>query len=233
MWASQPGIRTSKWGPGPKALKAYTIWALVLYWKIIFGEQIHNCSKIFLFNKLIYKSPSYASTRCIYPSFLIAAWLTTILSSVSALFYRKMLEKANLLLKTAHYQMKKGRSWRWTFQRFFKALGGFHQANFSNLTNVFVSVIALPLKLIIRISFSFFGIKRDRITLTKLFPILDGRWTRHLNNDCLFVQSSLWTFLTERLDAIDKTWFYIIIFYCPINRKRSDMRNFFKNCFDW
>ena len=122
--------------------------------------------------------------------------------------------------------MKKGRSWRWTFQRFFKALGGFHQANFSNLTNVFVSVIALPLKLIIRISFSFFGIKRDRITLTKLFPILDGRWTRHLNNDCLFVQSSLWTFLTERLDAIDKTWFYIIIFYCPINRKRSDMRNF-------
>ena len=232
MWASQPGVRTSKRGPEPKALKAYTIWALVLYWKTIFGEQIHNCSKIFLFNKLIHKSLSYASTRCIHPSFLISAWLTTILSSVSALFYRKMLEKVNLLLKTAHYKMKKGRSWRWTFQRFFKALGGFSQGKFLQ-SNVFVSVIALPLKLIIRISFSFFGIKRDRITLMKLFPILDGRWTRHLNNDSLFVQSSLRTFLTERLDAIDKTWFYIIIFYCPINRKRSDMRNFFKNCFHW
>ena len=139
MWASQPGVRTSKRGPGPKALKAYTIWALVLYWKTIFGEQIHNCNKIFLFNKLIYKSLSYASTRCIHPSFLISAWLTTILSSVSALFYRKMLEKVNLLLKTAHYKMKKGRSWRWTFQRFFKALGGFSQGKFLQSNKCFCS----------------------------------------------------------------------------------------------
>ena len=33
-------------------------------------------------------------------------------------------------------------------------------------------------------------------------------------------------FLTERLDTIDKIWFFVIIFYCTINRKRSSMRIF-------
>ena len=36
---------------GSKAL-GYPIWTLALNWKILFGEQIHNCSKSFLFNKL-------------------------------------------------------------------------------------------------------------------------------------------------------------------------------------
>ena len=74
-WVNQPGVRTSKRGRGSKALKAYIIWALVLYWKILFTEQIHSYSKAFLFNKKIfsYKSPSYASTPCIHPSFLIPA----------------------------------------------------------------------------------------------------------------------------------------------------------------
>ena len=58
--------------------------------------------------------------------------------------------------------------------RLFK--GVFHQVNFSNLTNVFVSVIVIPLNLVIRVSFAFFGIKSDRIIVTKLVPILDGIW---------------------------------------------------------
>ena len=72
--------------------------------------------------------------------------------------------------------------------------------------------------------FEFFGIiKSDTITLTNLIPILDGTWTHHLSDGCLLVQTLLWIFLTERLDAIDKTWFYKIIFYCTINRKRLGM----------
>ena len=58
--------------------------------------------------------------------------------------------------------------------RAFKAV--FHHVNFSNLTNVFVSVIVIPLNLVIRVSFAFFGIKSDRIIVTKLVPILDGIW---------------------------------------------------------
>ena len=37
------GVRTSKRSRGRNALKVYTIWVLVFYWKIFFGEQIHNC----------------------------------------------------------------------------------------------------------------------------------------------------------------------------------------------
>ena len=107
---NQPDIRTSKRGPGSKALKAYTTWVLVLYWKMLFGQQIHNCSKAFLFNKLTFNSPTNASTPCIYSSFLVSVRLTTIVSPVSALFCRKISEKVSLPLKTAHYQMKKGRA---------------------------------------------------------------------------------------------------------------------------
>ena len=73
-WGNQPDVGTSKRGPGSKNLKAYTTFtlALVLSWKILFGEQIHSCSKAFLFNKLIYKSPSNSSAPYIYQSFLIS-----------------------------------------------------------------------------------------------------------------------------------------------------------------
>ena len=60
-----PGVRTFKRGQRSKALKANTIWDLVLYHKTLFGEQIYNCNKEFLFNKLTYQSPSYAATPCI------------------------------------------------------------------------------------------------------------------------------------------------------------------------
>ena len=45
---------------------------LVLYCKILFGEQIGKYSKAFLINKLTYKLLSYASAPCIHPSFLIS-----------------------------------------------------------------------------------------------------------------------------------------------------------------
>ena len=53
-WGYQPDVRTSQRDPRSQALKVYPIWTLVLYWKILFGKQIHNCSKAFLFNKLTY-----------------------------------------------------------------------------------------------------------------------------------------------------------------------------------
>ena len=72
-WVGQParryGLQKESRNIGPKDS---TIWALVLYRKILFGEQL-NCSKAFLFNKLIYKSLSHVSTPCIHPSFLISA----------------------------------------------------------------------------------------------------------------------------------------------------------------
>ena len=120
-WGNQPNVRTSKRCPGSKALKAYTTWALVLYWKMLFREQIHNCSKAFFFNKLTFNSLSNASAPCIHPSFFISAWLTNIASPLSALFCRKISGKVSLPLKTAHYQMKKGRARRWTFSRVIKA----------------------------------------------------------------------------------------------------------------
>ena len=55
-WGNRAGVSASKRVPGSKALKAYTNWAVVLYRKILFGEQIHNCSKAFHFNILTYKS---------------------------------------------------------------------------------------------------------------------------------------------------------------------------------
>ena len=92
---------------------------LVLYCKILFGEQIGKYSKAFLINKLTYKLLSYASAPCIHPSFLISVWLTTIVSPVSALFCRRMPEKVNLSVKTAHYLMKNNicikQHWRVTY----------------------------------------------------------------------------------------------------------------------
>ena len=37
--------------------------ALALYWKILYGEQIHNCNKVSFFNKLTNKSPILSGNR--------------------------------------------------------------------------------------------------------------------------------------------------------------------------
>ena len=105
----------------------------------------------FLFNKLTYKYPSYASTHRIRQSLLILAWLmTTTVFPVSAIFCRKMTEKVNLSVTTVQYQ-KKGKSWRWkdiltSFESRLMCKGGFCHANFSSLTNVFVSITVFPLE---------------------------------------------------------------------------------------
>ena len=45
------------------------IWDLVLYCKILLGEQIRNCFKKFIFHESTYKSPSYTSTSCCHSLF--------------------------------------------------------------------------------------------------------------------------------------------------------------------
>ena len=106
-WGNRAGVSASKRVPGSKALKAYTNWAVVLYWKILFGEQIHNCSNAFHFNILTYKSCFNSFHSSALPQ---SARLRTIVSPVNALFCRKMSEKVSLPVKTTHYQMKKGRA---------------------------------------------------------------------------------------------------------------------------
>ena len=181
----------------------------------------------FLFNKLTYKSSSYASAHCINPSLLMSAWLTTIVFSVSALFCRKISEKVYLSLKTVNYQ-KKGRAWRWTFLRVSKQVKAcgfnwrvFHHANFSNLANVFASVIVFPLKHIIRVSFAFWHQKWQNYCDESLFLF----WW-HMGHVNLAMTAYLFKVHVEffgQKDSIDKTWFFINIFYYTINRKRPDM----------
>ena len=63
-------------------------WNNYWNWKILSGEQIHNCTKAVLFNKLT-KNLSHVSTHCIHPPFLVLVWLTTTVCPASALFCRK------------------------------------------------------------------------------------------------------------------------------------------------
>ena len=81
--------RPPKCGRGSKSLRAFAVWALVLYWKILFREQIHNFCKVFLFNNLIYKFPSYASYSDIHPPVLISTWLTIKVSPSKCSFLQR------------------------------------------------------------------------------------------------------------------------------------------------
>ena len=112
------------------------------------------------------------------------------------------------------------------FGEFSKPVGlmGFSLDEFFNLRNAFVSVIVFALNHDLRVS-CFFGIKSDRVTVTKLAPILDGTWTSRLSRGCLFVVSSPWIFLKERLDT---TKLYYNHFYCITKRERSISRIFLK-----
>ena len=191
----------------------------------------------FLFNKLTYKSSSYASTRCIHPSLLMSAWLTTIVFSVSALFCRKISEKVYLSMKTVNSQ-KKGRAWRWTFLRVSKQVKAcgfnwrvFHHANFSNLANVFASVIVFPLKHIIRVSFAFWHQKWQNYCDESLFLFWMAHGTHQLSDDCLFVQSSCWIFWTERLDWQNMIFYNHLLLY----NKQKKIRHvhFTENCLNF
>ena len=92
-----------KWTQGSEPLQTLVVWNLALYLKVLFSEQIQSCSKAFLFNKLIYKSPLYASTFGTYLYFLISTWLACSVFPVSALFCRGMSEKVNFV--SVHYSL--------------------------------------------------------------------------------------------------------------------------------
>ena len=102
------------------------IWDLVLYWKILFGEQkFATLTKHFLFDKLTYKSPSYDATpfASIRPS-SFQLDLNIVSQKVRAPFFRKMSEKVILPVNTAQNLMKKRRAWWLTFWRVFKKAHG-------------------------------------------------------------------------------------------------------------
>ena len=96
-WVNQLGSCRVEGGVrGQRPCDAYAIWILVLYYKILSGEQVLNCNKKFLLHKSTNKSLSYVSTPCTHSSFLISAWLTTIVSLVSGLFWVIISEKVTL-----------------------------------------------------------------------------------------------------------------------------------------
>ena len=79
-------------------------------------------------------------------------------------------------MKTAHYQNKKGKDEDGHFGEFSKPVGlmGFSLDEFFQLKKClcfsnFVSTQPQPYSF-----FCFFGIKSERVTVTKLAPILDG-----------------------------------------------------------
>ena len=94
-WKGPTPHASCKWGQGPKLLQPFAIYALVLFWKLLFENQIHDCSKAFLFSKLNCKCPSYASTPDIHPFFVISAWLISNVPPIRALM-QKYEEKVDL-----------------------------------------------------------------------------------------------------------------------------------------
>ena len=82
-------------------------------WKVLFGNQINGCSKMFFFYKITYKSPSHSSTSDKYSSFLLLLWLKTNVFPISTLLCRGTSDK-DLRMQTIHYlQIKKWWTWRW------------------------------------------------------------------------------------------------------------------------
>ena len=69
-----------------------TIWALVLYLKVLSRDDIHDCRKDFFFSSKIFcKSPLYVSHQGMQSYFPSSGWLTSIVSQsiVSALLCRR------------------------------------------------------------------------------------------------------------------------------------------------
>ena len=94
---------------------------------------------------------------------------------------------------------------------------------FSSLTDVFASVIvSFPPNFVIRVSFCFLASKVTELLRGSLFPFFIAHRAWSVSDGYLFVQSSCSIILIERLNPIDKTWFF------TINRKRSGMYIFLK-----
>ena len=117
-----PGdIRTSKLDRGSKALKTYIIWALLLYWKFLFGEQIHNYRETFLFHRLTQN--------------LLHTLQLTVFNRPSS---SNLTDNHCILSKGSHFHKNaREKEWKWTFWQVFKpvcltegfSLGEFFQSN--------------------------------------------------------------------------------------------------------
>ena len=99
------GVRTSKRSGGRNVLKICTILVLVFYYSS-FRNTFTTAA--FLFNKLTYKSSSYASTHCIHPSLLMTSWLTATVFPVKDLFCRKKRRKSTCLWKLLTTRRREG-----------------------------------------------------------------------------------------------------------------------------
>ena len=90
--------------------------------------------------------------------------------------------------------------------------GVFQQANFSDLTNVFVSVILFLLNLVLRFSFAFLASKGENYCDEACSCF--GRYLRHVTLQMVtyLLKVHFEFFFIKRLNTIDKTWFFIIIF---------------------
>ena len=121
---------------------------------------------------------------------------TLYISPISAPFWRKMLENVILPVNTAHYLMKKRRAWRLTFCWVFKAhgfKGSCQQENFSNLTNIVVSVIIIvfPLDLVI-VKQGFLSLfwHQKWLLWRSLFPVWMAHWYIHPDGTVWMVWAS-------------------------------------------
>ena len=98
---------------------------------------------------------------------------------------------------------------------------------FSSLTDVFASVIvSFPPNFVIRVSFCFLASKVTELLRGSLFPFFIAHRAWSVSDGYLFVQSSCSIILIERLNPIDKTWFFY--------NKQKKIGNvyFSKNCFN-
>ena len=161
----------------------------------------------------------------------MSAWLTTIVVPVSALFCRKMSEKVNLSMET--YQ-KKGKAF-WQVLKQAKAcgfnLGFFCHANFSNLTNVFVSVIVFPPNHVIRVSLTFLA---SEMTITVKDFCSHFEW--HMRHVTLTMAAYLFQVHVESFwqkYSIGKTWFFTIHVLLYNKQKKIRHTHFSRYCLNF
>ena len=128
-WIGQPvggfGRRTlepPKWIEGQSIRKlSYTILVLVLHWKFLFREQILTVAKHFFWIlKLTQNLLHMLQLLAFICPTSFSAWLTTIVSPVSALFYIKISESQPACEDCTLPLPAKEMEWRWTFWRVFK-----------------------------------------------------------------------------------------------------------------
>ena len=165
-WGNQPDVSTSKGVPGSKALKAYINWALVLFWKILLGEQIHNCSKAFHFNKLTDKSCFNSFHSSVLPHFRSTENHCT---SSKCSFLQENVKVSQSACEDCSLPDEEGKGMKLDILESFQSPW---VSGFPNLTNVFCFSNCVSTQPRRQSFFCFFGIK----TVREIVPILDGTW---------------------------------------------------------